>query len=431
VNSLKTMFLAVLMSAATYGVYVTITGNPPAPPPKDAKGWAEDPPQVEIPAGERATASSPPAPTSVPPEPPPAAADRPASPYEAGAANTNDPRGGTPDAAHHATADVASGPAPHQPPDVSDVRDHAASAPAAPAGGPSDDRYPPDSVEDRYPPNDRYPSYPAADAAGESRRDGGPPHPTPTDGSPPPDPTEVHNEFVAGMRVAEGMLADHHLVDALLELSRMVGDPLLAADDEAQLTELLDQLAGTVVYSREHLLEPPYEVQPGDTLDRVAEAYHVPWQLLANINGITDARRQLQPGDTLKVIKGPFEAVVDLGRFRLTLFVGGCYAGRFEIGIGQDCTTPLGDFVVQKKVVNPDYYGEQVIAAGSPDNPLGEYALQLSDQIFIHGTNDPASIGRAESKGCIRLNNHDIADLFSILSEKTERTPGSPVSIRR
>ena len=57
--------------------------------------------------------------------------------------------------------------------------------------------------------------------------------------------------------------------------------------------------------------------------------------------------------------------------------------------------------------------------------------LDLGDHIYIHGTNEPASIGRAVSKGCIRMSARDIADLFDILSEKTERTPGSTVYIQR
>lgn len=448
-NSLKTMFLAVLMSAATYGVYVTITGNPPGPPPKETKEWVEDPPQVEIPASESAQAPAPQAATAVPAETRPAVAENSVGPYGTGETSAYDPHSepsGT--ASTRTEASTASNRL-----DALDAPDS-----AAPGGTQPDDRFPNDSADDRYPPrgrygdqrlgghrdpagrdpeNERYPAderdrghegYSTSGPTGDARREGG--HSSPDDALP-PDPAEIHNEFVAGMRAAEAMLAENHLVDALMELSNMVGDPLLSLQDEAQLMELLDQLAGTVIYSREHLLEPPYEVQPGDTLDRIAEAYHVPWQLLANINGINDARRQLRPGDTLKVVKGPFEAVVDLGRFRLTLFAGGCYAGRFDIGIGKDCATPEGEFVVQKKIVNPDYYGKPYMAADDPNNPLGEYALELADHLYIHGTNDPASVGRAESKGCIRLNNRDIADVFAILSEKTERSPGSPVSIRR
>ena len=42
---------------------------------------------------------------------------------------------------------------------------------------------------------------------------------------------------------------------------------------QMQVTELLDQLAGTVIYSRQHLLEQPYLVRPGDTLSSIARRY--------------------------------------------------------------------------------------------------------------------------------------------------------------
>jgi lipoprotein-anchoring transpeptidase ErfK/SrfK len=54
---------------------------------------------------------------------------------------------------------------------------------------------------------------------------------------------------------------------------------------------------------------------------------------------------------------------------------------------------------------------------GGPDNPLGARALYLfannNDTLYrIHGTNEPASIGKAMSSGCIRMLNEDIVDLF-------------------
>jgi lipoprotein-anchoring transpeptidase ErfK/SrfK len=54
---------------------------------------------------------------------------------------------------------------------------------------------------------------------------------------------------------------------------------------------------------------------------------------------------------------------------------------------------------------------------GGPDNPLGARALYLyangADTLYrIHGTNDPSSIGKAMSSGCIRMLNQDIADLY-------------------
>ncbi len=99
------------------------------------------------------------------------------------------------------------------------------------------------------------------------------------------------------------------------------------------------------------------------------------------------------------------------------MFLYGRYAGRFRIGVGQDQSTPDGDMTVQNKVVNPTYYGPgQVIGPEDPANPLGGRWIDLGNRIGIHGTNDPGSIGRAESRGCIRLSPGDINDVYDILS---------------
>jgi hypothetical protein len=52
--------------------------------------------------------------------------------------------------------------------------------------------------------------------------------------------------------------------------------------------------------------------------------------------------------------------------------------------------------------------------AGGPGNPLGARAMYLGSSDYrIHGTNDPSTIGKFVSSGCIRLTNADVTDLFS------------------
>ena len=54
-----------------------------------------------------------------------------------------------------------------------------------------------------------------------------------------------------------------------------------------------------------------------------------------------------------------------------------------------------------------------LIPGGSPHNPMGLRALTLDrDEIAIHGTNRPGSIGSYASYGCIRMHNRDIVDLY-------------------
>lgn len=53
---------------------------------------------------------------------------------------------------------------------------------------------------------------------------------------------------------------------------------------------------------------------------------------------------------------------------------------------------------------------------GGPNNPLGARALYLGDTLYrIHGNNDPESIGRAVSSGCIRMRNDDVIELYNMV----------------
>ncbi|MEZ6066892.1 MAG: L,D-transpeptidase [Planctomycetaceae bacterium] len=134
----------------------------------------------------------------------------------------------------------------------------------------------------------------------------------------------------------------------------------------------------------------------------------------------------MQAGKPLKVIQGPFDAIVDLRDFRLTVHAHGYFVASFPVGIGQDNSTPVGEFTVEDKLEDPTYYGPNgVIAHDDPTNPLGEYWLSIGNSYGIHGTINEDSIGRAESQGCIRLRNQDVADLYDLL------IVGSKVVIRR
>jgi lipoprotein-anchoring transpeptidase ErfK/SrfK len=169
----------------------------------------------------------------------------------------------------------------------------------------------------------------------------------------------------------------------------------------------------------------PYVVQPGDQLRQVATHYEVPWEYLARLNRIDP--QKVRVGQKLKVIKGPFSALIDLSDFELAIHAHGYYVHSYRVGIGLEGTTPIGTFAVQNKLVNPTYYGPDglVIDADDPVNPLGERWIDIGDSYGIHGTIEPESIGRAESKGCIRMLNADVEEVYDLLG------PGSQVVIRR
>ena len=120
----------------------------------------------------------------------------------------------------------------------------------------------------------------------------------------------------------------------------------------------------------------------------------------------------------------PGTIVIDTGGTALYYVLGQGRAIRYGVGVGREGFTWSGVQTISRKAEWPDWHPPaEMIArqpylprfmAGGPGNPLGARAMYLgSSQYRIHGTNDPTTIGKFVSSGCIRLTNEDVADLFS------------------
>jgi LysM repeat protein len=227
--------------------------------------------------------------------------------------------------------------------------------------------------------------------------------------------TKAPTRFSRLKRDAESHLEARRYRAALTTLSSAYGDPALTPEEHDELLRMLDPLAGKVIYSREHLLEPSYEVRSNETLMEIGERYQVPWQLLQNINGIQNPRVMI-PGTELKVVRGPFRAEVSLDESEMTLFLDQMYAGRFPITIGNEPAPETGDFAIAAKERGRTYYGDdgREYSADSPENPYGSVWLDLGeDNLSIHGS--PQQEAGADV-GCIGLSPRDAQDVYGILS---------------
>lgn len=192
------------------------------------------------------------------------------------------------------------------------------------------------------------------------------------------------------------------------------------------LARRIDATARSIYFDPQPHYMAPYEVAPGDQLRVFARQYNVPWEYVARLNRIDDASR-IKAGQRIKVIKGPFAAVVDLSDFVLTVHAHGYYVRRYPVGVGKDGSTPMGTFRVVLKEADPKYYGPDVVMErDDPANPLGERWIGLDDgtgrptSYGIHGTIDPGSIGKADSRGCVRLRNEDVAEVYDLLGVGSE-----------
>jgi LysM repeat protein len=204
------------------------------------------------------------------------------------------------------------------------------------------------------------------------------------------------------MQQVKAKMDERKFADALLILSQVYDNPDVPPAQARKITDILDQMAAKVIYSREHLLEPVYYAQQGDTLDTVADRYQVPPLLLARINGLRD--QNLSPGTKLKVLKGPFSAYVSIDRAELTMKLSGRYAGRFPISLSNDLQQQSGLYTVSNK--------------SRPAATADKLWIELSNvagKIGIEGAADARSAART-ARSTIWLSEQDMDDVYGILS---------------
>jgi lipoprotein-anchoring transpeptidase ErfK/SrfK len=90
----------------------------------------------------------------------------------------------------------------------------------------------------------------------------------------------------------------------------------------------------------------------------------------------------------------------------------------YPVAVGaQRSPSPTGAFEIVTRVPKPTFYHPGIVIPPGPRNPLGTRWIGLNRKGYgIHGTNDPRSIGRRVSHGCIRMRNRDVEELFELVT---------------
>ena len=232
--------------------------------------------------------------------------------------------------------------------------------------------------------------------------------------------------FASDWSEAHDKLAAGRYAEALAVLSVWYDDTSLGIEESQRLEDLLSQLAGTVIYSQQDLLLPPHVVAAGETLPAVAAPLGVPWQLLAKINGIDDPAK-LVPGEQVKVLRGPFDAVVSVSRGRLSLQVGGNYAGSFPVVVGRQVQDRVGASLA---VVDVRRGGAAAGSAGPTAQVAylassGGKSIVLGDGLSIEAVEDPSLIADRVPSTSLVVAAGDLDEIIDILG------PGSHVLVRK
>lgn len=152
-----------------------------------------------------------------------------------------------------------------------------------------------------------------------------------------------------------------------------------------------------------------HKVKPGETLTQISRDYRKPLFEIIRANPSINPNI-IYPGQSI-IIPGfpdptslPYQIEVSVGNHWLRLRKNGVLQKQYPIAVGRILHgTPTGNYIIINKAPNPG-------------GPFGTMWMSLSKEHYgIHGTNDPSSIGKSVSRGCIRMHNRDVEELARLI----------------
>jgi len=229
----------------------------------------------------------------------------------------------------------------------------------------------------------------------------------------------------ADIAAGEIIKARDGLSDAL---SMLTGKPQ-AQDVKALMAELAQNWLFSKEVAQGDSLCSVYVVKPGDLLQKVCSAHKIPYELIMELNDIQKAS-SLRAGQKIKMVNGPFHCFISRSAFTMDLYLQNTYVRTYKVGLGTEGReTPTGIWRVAPagKMIMPPWTDpdtQKRYTSESPDYPLGARWIALDGiggsalgrtGFAIHGTNQPLTIGTKSSRGCIRLHDGDVIQIYKLL----------------
>jgi lipoprotein-anchoring transpeptidase ErfK/SrfK len=229
-------------------------------------------------------------------------------------------------------------------------------------------------------------------------------------------------------------------IAARLQLTRLIDSGTLSPEAKRQAIDAITTVNASLFFSSTvnpaDALMTTYTIKSGDALSKIARkaGMAADWRMIMRLNGMKDPNR-IRAGQVLKVPTCTFHAVVSKSEYRLYLYAGEgsdrVLVATYPVGLGEHNSTPTGAFMLKpgSKLVNPEWRNPRTgefFKSDDPKNPIGERWIGLQGvdagnskamSYGIHGTTDPASIGKQASMGCVRLKDADVEVIYEALTE--------------
>ena len=228
----------------------------------------------------------------------------------------------------------------------------------------------------------------------------------------PGSPSGVMNTSASGLlNQAKVLLAKGDLLGARNIYLKLINDFTNSSEVmnwQKKAEELNIKLLFSPIITPKSLL---YEIKPGDTLTKISHQFKTTPELIKKSNNLGGA---LIPGRKIKVWNAPFNILVDKSHNTLTLKSEEEVLKTYVVATGKDNCTPVGNFRITNKLVNPTWFkkGDNVIAPADPKNALGTRWLGIDMAGYgIHGTIEPQNLGKQVTEGCVRMVNADVEEI--------------------
>ncbi|MBU4457182.1 MAG: L,D-transpeptidase family protein [Candidatus Omnitrophica bacterium] len=218
---------------------------------------------------------------------------------------------------------------------------------------------------------------------------------------------EKNKETVKARDVYQVVLEKYQNVDNILDIQDKVG-------------QLNVEILFSPVITEDDVW---YEIEPGDTLSKIAKKFGTTVGLLKASNSLDSD--VIRAHTKIKVSQLKYRILVDKSQNLLMLLTDdGAIFKVYPVSTGENSSTPVGAFGIVNRMKDPVWYTQgAIVPAESPDNILGSRWLGISKPGYgIHGTVDPDSVGQQATQGCVRMYNRDVEELFAIVAVGTEVT---------
>ncbi|MEA2012977.1 MAG: L,D-transpeptidase family protein [Verrucomicrobiota bacterium] len=236
-------------------------------------------------------------------------------------------------------------------------------------------------------------------------------------------------KFYEALHKVEGIYRNGKILSARNIIYKILDNKLV--DEKTKIfwksVTLLGKINSRIIFSDIPVPEKKsYTVKSGDTLVGISKKNNTTVSLLQQGNSLDPANSVIFPGQTLLLYPANWRILIYKNYFKLLLYDGQKIFKAYDIAIGRQNRTPVGNFIVKNKQKEPVWTPPgRHIPYGDPENVLGTRWIGLMPTkntskhlsgYGIHGTWEPESIGTEASKGCIRMRNEDVNELFDFVS---------------